>query len=448
MAKVLVETEPRLRVIELRRNFGQTAALQAGLAAAEGDLVVSLDADLQHFPEDLPLFLEKIEEGHDLVCGWRHASDERDRRRRWPSRIANSLIGRSRDSTSTTSAPPSARIDPTWCMSCSYSANSQFRSGPGLPVGVAGPEIKIQHHRTTVGGRGATVWAGPSRFFSTSSFCISLLLYMERSKGVRQDRAGLWPRSARRSPPPSSSRCSSGVPDRERPQRWFLLSALLMLAGLQTLPDRDPGRDSRARRPTACGTARGTVRREWRRSMPPLVMCGILWSSSPIHGNLPGTTASLSSPVNPLRTRPDDGTCWPDGWFIPRASAAGDHRPRHRPAADGDRGRPRVILNGEIYNYRRAARGARAPAVIASARRPTPKCCCTATGLGSASCSARLDGMFAFAICDRARATALPGARPLRREAAASSRKRPPVSLRLPPSSRCSPRFRRLRPAA
>jgi glycosyltransferase involved in cell wall biosynthesis len=91
VAKGLVALDGRLRVIELRRNFGQTAALQAGIDEARGDIVVTMDADLQHFPEDIPMFLDRIEAGGDVVCGWR-----RDRRegiiRRWPSRAANMLI--------------------------------------------------------------------------------------------------------------------------------------------------------------------------------------------------------------------------------------------------------------------------------------------------------------------------------------------------------------------
>lgn len=93
VAKRLVTVEPRLRVVELRRNFGQTAALQAGLAAARGDIVISMDADLQHFPEDLPAFLVPIEAGYDLVCGWRHDRQE-GIVRRWPSRVANLMIKR------------------------------------------------------------------------------------------------------------------------------------------------------------------------------------------------------------------------------------------------------------------------------------------------------------------------------------------------------------------
>lgn len=85
--------EPRLRVIELRRNYGQTAALQAGLDAARGEIVVTLDADLQHFPEEIPAFLTKLAEGYDVVCGWRHERKE-GIIRRWPSRVANLLIRR------------------------------------------------------------------------------------------------------------------------------------------------------------------------------------------------------------------------------------------------------------------------------------------------------------------------------------------------------------------
>jgi glycosyltransferase involved in cell wall biosynthesis len=85
LAKQQIAYEPRLRVIELRRNFGQTAALQAGFSAAKGELIVSMDSDLQHFPEDLPLFLEGIEKGFDLVCGWRFERKE-GVLRRWPSR--------------------------------------------------------------------------------------------------------------------------------------------------------------------------------------------------------------------------------------------------------------------------------------------------------------------------------------------------------------------------
>jgi glycosyltransferase involved in cell wall biosynthesis len=89
--RALVAGEPRLRVLELRRNYGQTAALQAGFDAARGDILLTLDSDLQHFPEDIPQLLARLEEGFEVVCGWRHQRAE-GVVRRWPSRGANLLL--------------------------------------------------------------------------------------------------------------------------------------------------------------------------------------------------------------------------------------------------------------------------------------------------------------------------------------------------------------------
>lgn len=83
--------EPRLGTVRLRRNYGQTAALQTGFDHASGDIVVSMDADLQHFPEDIPLLLAKLQEGYDVVCGWRHDRQE-GILRRWPSAAANWIL--------------------------------------------------------------------------------------------------------------------------------------------------------------------------------------------------------------------------------------------------------------------------------------------------------------------------------------------------------------------
>ncbi len=63
--------DPRLKIIRLRRNFGQTAAMDAGFKAARGKIIVSMDGDLQNDPEDIPRLLEKMKEGYDVVCGWR-----------------------------------------------------------------------------------------------------------------------------------------------------------------------------------------------------------------------------------------------------------------------------------------------------------------------------------------------------------------------------------------
>jgi glycosyltransferase involved in cell wall biosynthesis len=90
----LVETDARLKVIRLRRNFGQTAALAAGFDEAQGQVIISLDGDLQHAPEDIPALLEKIEEGFDIASGWRKNRLDNAVTRKIPSRIANWLMAR------------------------------------------------------------------------------------------------------------------------------------------------------------------------------------------------------------------------------------------------------------------------------------------------------------------------------------------------------------------
>jgi glycosyltransferase involved in cell wall biosynthesis len=88
----LVETDHHLKVLRLRRNFGQTAALAAGFDEASGDVIVSLDGDLQHDPGDIPLLLEKIEEGYDIASGWRKQRVDNAVTRKIPSRIANWMM--------------------------------------------------------------------------------------------------------------------------------------------------------------------------------------------------------------------------------------------------------------------------------------------------------------------------------------------------------------------
>ena len=90
----LVETDARLKVIRLRRNFGQTAALSAGFDEAQGNIVISLDGDLQHAPEDIPALLAKIDEGYDIASGWRRNRVDNAITRRIPSRIANWLMAK------------------------------------------------------------------------------------------------------------------------------------------------------------------------------------------------------------------------------------------------------------------------------------------------------------------------------------------------------------------
>lgn len=90
----LVETDLRLKVIRLRRNFGQTAALSAGFDEAQGSVIISLDGDLQHAPEDIPALLAKIEEGYDIASGWRKDRVDNAVTRKIPSRIANWLMAK------------------------------------------------------------------------------------------------------------------------------------------------------------------------------------------------------------------------------------------------------------------------------------------------------------------------------------------------------------------
>jgi glycosyltransferase involved in cell wall biosynthesis len=88
----LVETDLHLKVLRLRRNFGQTPALAAGFDEAQGDIIVSLDGDLQHDPEEIPLLLAKIEEGYDIASGWRKDRVDNAVTRKIPSRIANWMM--------------------------------------------------------------------------------------------------------------------------------------------------------------------------------------------------------------------------------------------------------------------------------------------------------------------------------------------------------------------
>jgi glycosyltransferase involved in cell wall biosynthesis len=90
----LVETDARLTVIRLRRNFGQTAALSAGFHEAKGEVIIAMDGDLQHAPEDIPALLAKIDEGYDIASGWRKERVDNALTRRIPSRIANWLMAK------------------------------------------------------------------------------------------------------------------------------------------------------------------------------------------------------------------------------------------------------------------------------------------------------------------------------------------------------------------
>jgi glycosyltransferase involved in cell wall biosynthesis len=90
----LAATDPAVRVVKLTRNYGQTAALAAGFDCAAAEVIVAMDGDLQHAPEDLPKLLAKLDEGYDVVSGWRERRVDGYWTRRLPSRVANWLIAR------------------------------------------------------------------------------------------------------------------------------------------------------------------------------------------------------------------------------------------------------------------------------------------------------------------------------------------------------------------
>ena len=90
----LAAQDARLKVIRLRRNFGQTAAMAAGFERARGRVIVPIDGDGQNDPADIPRLLERIDEGYDVVSGWRKDRADNAVLRRLPSRVANWLIGR------------------------------------------------------------------------------------------------------------------------------------------------------------------------------------------------------------------------------------------------------------------------------------------------------------------------------------------------------------------
>ena len=91
--QAMQQQDARVRAVRLKRNFGQTPAMACGIARAQGDVIVTMDGDLQNDPADIPRLLEKLDEDYDMVCGWRHQRQDKLWTRRVPSIVANRLIG-------------------------------------------------------------------------------------------------------------------------------------------------------------------------------------------------------------------------------------------------------------------------------------------------------------------------------------------------------------------
>jgi glycosyltransferase involved in cell wall biosynthesis len=144
--------DPRVRVVKFRRNYGQTPAMAAGIEHARGEVIVTMDGDLQNDPRDIPHFLAKIDEGYDIVVGWRHNRQDKLVTRKIPSMIANRLIGR------VTGVP----IKDNGCSLKAYRGplikaiplyNEMHRFIPAM-ASIAGPriaEIKVRHHARKFG---------------------------------------------------------------------------------------------------------------------------------------------------------------------------------------------------------------------------------------------------------------------------------------------------------
>jgi glycosyltransferase involved in cell wall biosynthesis len=90
----IAENDPTFKVVYFRRNYGQTAALMAGIEKAQGEILIPMDADLQNDPKDIPRLLQKLEEGYDVVSGWRKDRQDKAITRTIPSMIANKIISK------------------------------------------------------------------------------------------------------------------------------------------------------------------------------------------------------------------------------------------------------------------------------------------------------------------------------------------------------------------
>jgi glycosyltransferase involved in cell wall biosynthesis len=94
IAKEIANNDKRLKVVKFRRNYGQTAAMAAGIEHASGKILITMDGDLQNDPADIPKFIDKIGENYDIVCGWRYNRRDKLVTRKLPSKAANWIIGK------------------------------------------------------------------------------------------------------------------------------------------------------------------------------------------------------------------------------------------------------------------------------------------------------------------------------------------------------------------
>ncbi len=146
------ERNPKYKVIQFRRNYGQTAAISAGFDYSAGNVIVTIDADLQNDPKDIPKILEKMEEGYDVVSGWRKERKDPFLTRKVPSKIANWLV----------SILAGIHLHDYGCTLKAYSKNvvknvqlygEMHRYIPALAswIGINVTEIPVSHHKRKFG---------------------------------------------------------------------------------------------------------------------------------------------------------------------------------------------------------------------------------------------------------------------------------------------------------
>jgi glycosyltransferase involved in cell wall biosynthesis len=152
IATQIARIDSRLRIVKFRRNYGQTPAMAAGIEHARGEILITMDGDLQNDPADIELLLRQIEAGFDIVVGWRHNRQDKLVTRKIPSRIANWLIGKVtgvpiRDNGCSLKAFRAGLIKPIPLYS------EMHRFIPAM-ASIAGPrlaQIKVRHHARRYG---------------------------------------------------------------------------------------------------------------------------------------------------------------------------------------------------------------------------------------------------------------------------------------------------------
>lgn len=145
--------DPRVKVVELDRNYGQHAALCAGFETASGDAIVTLDSDLQIAPEEIPALVAKLREGHDLVSGVRVGRTDSFVRRTLPSRLFNLLVGRMTGARLRDwGCPATALTKPLARQVLRYGEMRRFLKPLGVKLSRSTAEVEVTH-RPRIGGR-------------------------------------------------------------------------------------------------------------------------------------------------------------------------------------------------------------------------------------------------------------------------------------------------------